>query len=176
MGCNAATFDLSPEAFQAIAARQIDSILNVNIGGLVAVSIGSISVPEPMPTFPLFFARKKRFLHVQIVSIHFFNRVRLSPPPTKQKSLWTYQTATVLLFGNAEPLPLYICVKSCSSSSLYKYKLSLILSRLHSVLPLYFSCASRSPHPQFSSSKDLCKQLGIRRLPTVQIYDGSNGM
>lgn len=28
---------------------------------------------------------------------------------------------------------------------------------------------------EFSTSKDLCKQLGIKRLPTVQIYDGSNG-
>eukprot|EP00903_Cladosiphon_okamuranus_P006381 g6246.t1 len=28
---------------------------------------------------------------------------------------------------------------------------------------------------EFSESKDLCKQLGIRRLPTVQIYDGAAG-
>lgn len=28
---------------------------------------------------------------------------------------------------------------------------------------------------QFSENKDLCKQLGIRRLPTVQIYDGAAG-
>ncbi|CAM9975510.1 unnamed protein product, partial [Laminaria digitata] len=28
---------------------------------------------------------------------------------------------------------------------------------------------------EFSTSKELCKQLGIKRLPTVQIYDGSKG-
>ncbi|CAN0185014.1 unnamed protein product [Pylaiella littoralis] len=28
---------------------------------------------------------------------------------------------------------------------------------------------------EFSGAKDLCKQLGIRRLPTVQIYDGAAG-
>ncbi|CAM9497930.1 unnamed protein product [Ectocarpus fasciculatus] len=28
---------------------------------------------------------------------------------------------------------------------------------------------------EFSGAKDLCKQLGIMRLPTVQIYDGTNG-